>query len=255
MFASGSREQKKLVEKDFKKIDTSNSLRYGSAKFYETVVYLWSGGIEYNFHSKDTGLNMIMLQNYIDIDPLASEDQKKQGAYSIRGDDNLKSQMVIIENGVVIGTLFGTPEPSVTLGVGWDEQVEKNKYNSIAPGEYVIKGVERNGTWQMRIYEDSEHMMRDDRGGITSEMLGDNVIDGKKLKTGDKYKQSGLLIHDTSTKWSGSLGCSVLDGFDNWAKGYADSLKKWKNTFGHYYVVDYNRLQWKYHDDYIKKNK
>lgn len=236
---------------EVEKLDTSNALKYGSTKYYEDYVYV-NSGVKQNFGS---GLKFVVLQNYIFDDPLATEKQKSDGWYKERGDDQLRSKMIVIDNGEVVGDFIGTPEATHTVkkyGEGKEGKrlQEINEYNDLAPGEYSVKGDIYRGQFAFRIYQDDDHMMRNNRKEVTSEItIDEKLIKGRSYDRGDRYEQSHLLIHDGSWGWSGSWGCTIADGFKDWAKHYFKTEEKLKEAKGKYILVDYNRPGWKYYNN------
>lgn len=173
------------------------------------------------------GFHVVMMEN-------------STGNYSFdkKGNDQFKGEYFIIEDGKILKNGVGTSKSSATPtsisgqtvrgNMNYDRDTAVNKGNDLLPGNYKLKGtLSSDGTFnRVNIYKNEERMKS-----------GDTRVDS----TLGKDKQSGLQLHGEATTWSGGIGCQVLQGFQKWTEGYAQSNKK--EITGDYHLIDMSKIK------------
>ena len=158
------------------------------------------------------GFHIVMLENST-VEP-----------YLVKGLDEFNGKGYIIENGKVQYYNVGTSKSSITPGYkdfnGNASNI--NAGNNMLPGDYLISGViyEKNPFNKIKVLNSK----------------GGTVLPS----TGPGGTQNYIYMHSPlkTDTWSGGIGCQLLDKFQTWSQGYAESKGGKAIIEGSYHLID-----------------
>jgi len=138
--------------------------------------------------------------------------------------DEFNGKGYIIENGKVQYYNVGTSKSSITPGYkdfnGNASNI--NAGNNMLPGDYLISGViyEKNPFNKIKVLNSK----------------GGTVLPS----TGPGGTQNYIYMHSPlkTDTWSGGIGCQLLDKFQTWSQGYAESKGGKAIIEGSYHLID-----------------